>query len=195
LWTGSGESLVAECLLGPGLILALAARGIYCLHASAVRTPRGAIAFLGESGQGKSTLARFLAETVPGCVRLADDILPVRMGAVGIEALPRFPQLKLGRADQVSDAEPEGVPLRVACVLDPVSGEGGGGVTLEALDPLQASLALMRHTVAARLFDRAPAARHLEACGSAAGCGALRRLRYPFSSEALPGMAATLASV
>ena len=114
------SALLAEAVIGPGLILALAVHGVYCLHASAVKTPRGVIAFLGESGRGKSTLARFLAaDSGLGWTRVADDILPVEVTADGVDVLPRFPQLKLPDGEQYSSADSECLPLRMACVLAP----------------------------------------------------------------------------
>jgi len=46
------------------------------LHGSAVSTPQGALVFLGESGEGKSTLASYLAAN--GFPLLTDDCLVVR---------------------------------------------------------------------------------------------------------------------
>jgi hypothetical protein len=167
---------------------------VYCLHASAVSTPGGAVAFLGESGRGKSTLARFLAlESGRGWTRVGDDILPVEPTPEGLDVLPHFPQLKLPAADQHPANAPERLPLRMACVLAPDPARASGDVTLEPLAPLAASLAFLGHTAAARLFDRSLAAGHLEACGRAGSSVALYELRYPFTFEAFPAVAATLA--
>lgn len=46
------------------------------LHASAIATPSTVVAFVGESGAGKTTLARFLDQAPTACV--ADDLVPVR---------------------------------------------------------------------------------------------------------------------
>jgi hypothetical protein len=52
------------------------------LHASAVRTSTGAaLAFIGASGVGKSTLAQRMSAR--GLVTLSDDLLPVRFNAGG----------------------------------------------------------------------------------------------------------------
>ena len=50
---GSDPAFLAEALLGPPLVLALALRNTWCLHASAVEYGGRVIAFLGESGAGK----------------------------------------------------------------------------------------------------------------------------------------------
>ena len=58
----------------PSLLLDL--EGMPVLHASAVRGPDGTtVAFLGRSGQGKSTLAALLC--LEGGELLTDDVLPV----------------------------------------------------------------------------------------------------------------------
>ena len=46
------------------------------LHASAIATPSTVVAFVGESGAGKTTLARFLDQG--STARVADDLVPVR---------------------------------------------------------------------------------------------------------------------
>src|SRR5688572_7459704 len=52
----AGDTAMEEALLGPAFALALARRGVFLLHASAVVLEgRGVIGFLGESGVGKST--------------------------------------------------------------------------------------------------------------------------------------------
>lgn len=68
-------------------------RGYACLHASAVATPDGAIAFLGPKGQGKTTMA---ARFVRGDAALVtDDILPLLERADGIHGLPSLPLMKI----------------------------------------------------------------------------------------------------
>ena len=87
---GSDPAFLAEALLGPPLVLALALRDTWCLHASAVEYGGRVIAFLGESGAGKSTLAAYLAGQ-PGVRRVADDILPVAWQDHRLYYLAAFP--------------------------------------------------------------------------------------------------------
>ncbi len=135
--------LRAEALLGPALILALAFRGTFCFHASALAVPSvsdgpsasseaaeaaeatdglALVAFLGPSGAGKSTLARLLDGARPGWHRAADDVLPLawEWAAGGAPtAYPRFPQLKLDPAAQPGARLPEAIPLAALFVLAP----------------------------------------------------------------------------
>ncbi|MRR12527.1 hypothetical protein EG835_08705, partial [bacterium] len=71
----SGQGTLGSLALRRALPFALALRGHVVLHASAVEAGGGAVAFVGESGIGKSTLARELGAL--GCRVLSDDLLRV----------------------------------------------------------------------------------------------------------------------
>jgi len=73
--------------------LVLAARGALVLHASAVETPAGAIAFLGATGLGKSTLAASFAAS--GAALVTDDCLRVEVGGGRPRAVPSHPSVRL----------------------------------------------------------------------------------------------------
>ncbi|MCB0257820.1 MAG: hypothetical protein KDI55_29190, partial [Anaerolineae bacterium] len=64
------------------------------LHASAVRLPGGhVIAFLGESGWGKSTLAAALQAR--GSSLISDDSISLKTTAGGVELVPSYTGLRL----------------------------------------------------------------------------------------------------
>lgn len=87
------EQTLRLLLIGLASTYIMHLRGYPCLHASAVVTPRGAIAFLGPKGQGKSTMAAgFLRQ---GAALLTDDILPLTFCGDGLHALPSLPIMKL----------------------------------------------------------------------------------------------------
>lgn len=65
--------------------IALQALGWEALHASAVSTPAGLVAFCGECESGKSTLAYTLSRR--GYRQFADDSLVVQAGPAGVRAL------------------------------------------------------------------------------------------------------------
>lgn len=71
----------------------LAADGGLVLHASAVATDEGALAFVGPSGTGKSSLAAALVTR--GATLLADDFLLLRETDDGYQATPAYPSLRL----------------------------------------------------------------------------------------------------
>ena len=62
----------------------------------------------------------------------------------------------------------------------------GGAVSAERVSRREATLALARHSVASRLFDRDLLARHLEFCAQAAALIPVRRLSYPREYALLP---------
>lgn len=191
------DPVVVRSVLGPGLLLALALRGSFALHAGAVARGGRAAVFLGDSGAGKSTLAAALdRRRAGGWRRLADDVLPVTRAADGgIDALPEFPQLKLGPEEQyVADpSSPERLPVAAFYLLEtPAADEDA--VTITTVSPRDAAVALLAHTVASRLFAPDLAARHFAFCAAAAAAVPLKRLRYPRRLQALDAVAEALAA-
>lgn len=185
------DDVVHQLLLGPGLILALSLRGTYCLHASAVARKGGVAVFLGESGAGKSTLAAFLAGSVgSGWQAVADDLLPVALDERGLWALPRYPQLKLQVDRQPSLPLPERMPVHSVYLLENVP--SARAVSLRSLSGVDGALALVKHTVAAMLFDRDLLARHLRFCVGAAAAIDVRRLSFPRRRSELAAMRSVL---
>jgi len=77
------------------LPLILSGRGFIVLHASAVDVGGRAAAFLGNSGQGKSTLAASFARD--GCSILTDDCLVLSFTDDQLRVLPSYPGLRLTR--------------------------------------------------------------------------------------------------
>ena len=173
-----------EILVGPVLVLALALRGIWSLHASAVTCNGRTILFLGESGQGKSTLAAHLA---PSMQLAADDILPVTLTDFKLTCWPHFPQLKLPLNAQHGLAQPESLPVRHICLLDAAE-----EISFHPLFSSEATQTLLRHTAGTRLFPPDLLSKHLVFCAQAAGKIQLSRLAYPRRMDALPGVKALL---
>jgi len=170
--------------LGAPLAVAFALRDIYLLHASGLSGADGAvIALSAESGGGKSTLAAAAAASPQhGLTRVADDQLPVRLGR-SPAALPHFPQLKLQPDDQYPAGQAPAVGLRALVELEVDAGCSAPEISRES--PPSAIQALVRATVAAKLFDRELLARHFNACASAALALAVYRFRYPYGLDRL----------
>lgn len=90
------DTAIRTFLFGTVLAIVLQRRGLLPLHASCVRVGDKAVAFAGDSGVGKSTLAAILWKR--GYQPLTDDITVVDVNAPGgPAALPSFPRLKLWR--------------------------------------------------------------------------------------------------
>lgn len=177
------SDLDRSILLGPALILSLALRGIWSLHASAVRFNEQSIAFLGESGQGKSTLAAYLSAS-SGWQRVADDILPVTIAAENILAWTHFPQLKLGTNEQPALNLPESLPLNHICLL--VSAASDVMPRLEKMSQGDAVKALLSHTAGTQIFDAALLAQHLQFAAQVAIKIPVYRLIHPHRRDTLP---------
>jgi hypothetical protein len=88
------SSDVRVFLMGSPFAALLHQVGVLPLHASCVRVGDAAVAFVGVSGTGKSTLAAYLRQR--GYAVLCDDFCPVRVyPGLGAVAFPGFPRLKL----------------------------------------------------------------------------------------------------
>lgn len=192
-WLGAGrarsepaaDSRRLELAVGAPLALALALRGTVLLHAAALERAGGVLALLGASGAGKSTLAEAGRRLGGGWRRAADDILPVCWGE-GAEALPAFPQLKLPAAEGWDAAAPSRLPLAGVVELERFEATpASAGVSLERMAPAAGAAALVRATVAARLFDEALLRWHFDRVTAAATRRPVWRLRYPSGRDGL----------
>ena len=87
-------------LLGSVLAVLLEQRGVFALHAGALSFDAGAAAFLGDKGQGKSTLNAALS--CAGYALLSDDVVGLQWAdatsSAAPLALPGFSQVKLASA-------------------------------------------------------------------------------------------------
>jgi hypothetical protein len=177
------QELNREIILGPVLVLALALRDVWSLHASAVMYKESVIVFLGESGQGKSTLAGYLSQS-PGWRRVADDILPVQVDGNKINVLPHFPQLKLPLNAQPGVGLPEHIPLKTICVLR--NAEPDQIPELQKLSMAQGVQSLLGHITGTRMFNATLLAKHLEFATQAAKQIPAYQLVNPHRRDTLP---------
>jgi hypothetical protein len=184
----TADPAMLEVVLGPGVTLALALRGVFCLHGSALAGDGEAVVLLGESGAGKSTLAGGIARVSDRWRQVADDVAPVTASPPP-SLRTDFPQLKMPGGPP---AVPAALRLAAAFVLEPAGGSRGVALAAERLPALRAALALVRHTVAARLFPPAVATRHLDSCLRIAGEVPVYRLVYPHDAGAFAAAAALL---
>jgi len=177
------SQLDREILLGPVIVLALALCNVWSLHASAAMYNENVIAFLGESGTGKSTLAAYLSKQT-GWQLVADDILPVKMNEDEVNALPHFPQLKLPMSEQPGVGLPERLPLKHLCVLERANTDEIP--ELQKMSAAQTVQAFLGHIAGTRMFNAELLAKHLEFSTQAAAQGTAYKLIYPHRREALP---------
>ena len=203
---GVEEALLRLVILGPVLGALLQQRGQLVLHGSAVAIADGAVAFLGDKGWGKSTVAAALYSRGYGIV--ADDITAVDVSTGCPMVQPGFPQLKIWpdtavslgdaletlpqlhsqsekRARRVDRGFPQApLPLRAIYVL----AQG----TTPKLEPLafgKAFLELVRHSYRTELLGANGASSHFLQCASITKSTRIRYLRIPRSLSILPDVA------
>jgi hypothetical protein len=90
---GTPLNTIAHLLLDQVFPVVLSKSGRLVMHASAVATPDGAIAFVGSSGRGKSTLAASFA--LQGFPLMTDDCLLIDESNCGLTATPSYPGARL----------------------------------------------------------------------------------------------------
>src|SRR6516162_7060758 len=105
----TAEMTVRHLLLDQVLPLILSRRESLVLHASAVLTGHGAIAFAGKTGKGKSTLASSFA--LQGFPLVSDDYLVLRPGHAGWMAMPSYPGVRLWPST-IQAIMPQDLPIR-----------------------------------------------------------------------------------
>lgn len=174
---------VLECVLGAPLVVSLALRGRWLLHASAVDVGGRVVAFAGPSGAGKSTLAAHLGGK-PSVARVADDVLCYGLRGSGAVAVPGFPQLKL-----VPDQQPIGPPQPLAAVMLLVSVSGARRVSTRQLQGRDKLLGFLEHGVATRAFPASVLARNLKIAAQLVENIDVIEVQYPKTQEALKTLA------
>ena len=105
---------IRRYIVGTAMAILLYQRGYLVLHASSVNIDDQAVAFLGFSGSGKSSVAAALYTRGYGV--LADDVSVVEVIDGQPVVLPGFPQLKLS----LESAEAIGCDVDVSMLLDDV---------------------------------------------------------------------------
>lgn len=207
-------------LLGTVMALWLEGQGIAVLHGSAVATPQGAIAFLADSGGGKSTLAG--AFVGAGYPLLTDDNLAIRRQGEHFWALPGYPQMRMwpetathaiGHYADLPLLYPEGEKRRLrigadsfgefcntpqqlaVCYLperrDPAV--YGQAVAIQALSPAQALYALMQQAFLYEATQRlGDQQQRLRFWSHFVGQTPVKQLFYPDDFAALGGVRQTI---
>jgi len=162
----AGRGLVEDAYIRIVLPLALQVQGMEVLHASAVCSPRGVVAFCAESGTGKSTFAAGLGER--GYRPWADDAVAVDTSSILVTSA-RLPfRLRLRPASQAffrsergaiaaSSEAPWGdaverMPVAALCLLRRTD-YVGKGVAVERLCASAALSALLAHAYCFSLRD------------------------------------------
>lgn len=118
---GADEDLLPVLIAGAVLAIHLQLHQALVLHASAVRTGTSAIAFVGSSGMGKSTLAAALCGL--GCALITDDVLHVEDGMAhpgGVENRLRDNARELATGETYETADGRLAQRPAALASDPL---------------------------------------------------------------------------
>lgn len=204
---GIDERILRLVVLGPGLGALLYQRGWLTLHASSLDVGGEAIAFLGEKGEGKSTMAAALCAR--GHRLVADDVTAVRVTDVGDPSVcPGYPQLKLwpdavASLGENPDTIPQLVPVaqKRACRL--ITGfamkplplrriyvlGGGDSPEITSLEPQEALVQLIRHTYGRELLQAVETRSHFLRCTSVVNKVTINSLNRPYTLSRLSAVA------
>jgi len=221
-WEGLGEILVSKdgacitChpfpqsetesfhvyLLGQALSFALVKMGFEPLHATAVAVGDQAVAFAGDCGFGKSTLAASFLEA--GHRLLTDDLLLLRAttrefiaypGPARIKLFPKIAEKLLGqRSDSVAlnpqtrkqiiplnqrqiCADP--TPLRIVYTLAPAREANSKGIRITELSKRESFVALVGATFNRMLADRERLQRQFHAIKGMVRAVTVKKVVYP----------------
>jgi hypothetical protein len=192
-------------ILGVGLSYCLLARGIEPTHGTALSVNGEAIALLGDSGYGKSTLAAgFVAAGYP---MITDDMLILERSEErwyvqpGIARIKLFPQVRDALLPGLTGVpmnpfttkealylEPRAVkpiPLKAIYLLPRIAAVAKQ-VRFRALSPRAAFFALIRNTFNDAVADSARLRRQFDFASKASTSIPVRAVRYPKSLERVP---------
>jgi hypothetical protein len=202
---GAMEVDVRSYLMGSLFAVLCHQRGLLPLHASAIATPQGAVAFLGASGAGKSSIAAFLSRR--GHRILADDICVINPAAPrDRRVLPVAPWLKLWSAtlDAMGESshglprvfsddekyryalQQHEAPAALAELILLERGEEQTAPTFERLAPARALYAVLDLTYQSwlvRAMGRTE--QYFLRCGEALDGVRVTRMRRPWSFDAM----------
>jgi hypothetical protein len=196
--------VITALFLGPVCALVQELRGVPCLHASAVQIGPAAVAFLGHTGTGKSSLAAALVHH--GYALVSDDVLPLVGHGGRCLVVPGYPQMKLhprlvqtwGLTEKTPVSRVNGwdklqvpvgrgwgrfaarrVPLAAVYELERAI-EGADQVRICPLQPGESLVGLLRFSFCARLVEvLGLGPRRMAQLAELARCFPVRRLRYP----------------
>ena len=184
---GTDLDHISVLVAGTGLAFVLSARGLPVLHASAVQVDQGAVAFVGGSGMGKSTMATLLCAR--GARLITDDLLCLDLGSTPPACQLGATELRLRKAaGELSDqfaaaprrrrtgdarealatpiADMGHLPLRAIVVPVPDRSAEDASTGLHLLPPRDALLLLSRFPRLLGWQDKDMIRRHFDQLGS-----------------------------
>jgi hypothetical protein len=208
---GCPASTIRHLLLDQVIPRVVGHRGRLVAHAGCVELEDGrAVAFLGSTGWGKSTLTA--AFVVDGARLVTDDCLLIEVSGTGARCIPSYAGLRLlpgaateqlaagqrisevahysaKRRFQAAKGTRHGfLPLAAVFQLnDPAQADTDGEIRIEQLSGATALIALLASAFTLDISDRRAVTRHFETTGSIGAAGLpFFRLNYPREIDRLP---------
>jgi hypothetical protein len=189
--------------------------GQLVFHAGAVVLRRGCVAFLGQSGRGKSTLVASFATS--GYSFLTDDGLLVECVGGTHRVLPSHPSIRLWRDSEEALLDRSAVPQPAVQYTSKSRFVAGGKIdfndepqvlravyllgdgtapqpTIEPLSESEALMALVRNSFLLDIDQRSALASHFDELARMARVPMFYRLDYPRRFEELPLVIAAITS-
>ncbi|NJK56498.1 MAG: serine kinase [Pleurocapsa sp. SU_5_0] len=203
---GINEDVLRPCILGSAMVVLLQQRGFLVLHASCVVVEDEAIAFLGYSGSGKSTIASAFHREGYGI--LTEDVMAIDTKVDPYLVIPSFPSIKL-RADS---AEALGYDQGILSPLHPLTQKKvhhldhgfvnksyplkriyilaqGDRNEITPLSPKTAFIELVRHTRAVHTLKHQELEQvHFQQCATLVNNIPIFKLERKFVLSELPGL-------
>jgi hypothetical protein len=197
---------IQHLYLNQVLPLALSRQGKLVFHASAVEIDGYAVAFLGESGKGKSTLAAGFA--ISGFRFLTDDGLMVEPSDDGYWILPSHPSIRLWQDSEAALIAPD-TPIAPALEFTSKSrflagetipfcdqprplrriyflGDGSAtAISFQRMKPADALIELLKHSFLLDTEERVLLAAHFDELAKLTSLPIFYRLDYPRRYEDL----------
>jgi len=133
---------------------------------------------MGDSGTGKSTIARYMNE-MSGCERIADDILPMKIVDNQLTVLPNFPQLKLSPDEQYQG---DSIVKETILLFAEKSNEE---TQLKSIENFESLKKVVSHSVATKLFAKDELQNHLSFCHKASALTTSYHIKYQHSEGSL----------
>lgn len=204
-------SVIRLAIIGPVISVILHQRNFLVLHGSAVMIDGGAIGIMGNSGDGKSSLAASLQQY--GYDLVSDDLSVIDVDASGNFFLrPGYPQLKLWpdllesaghnpdtlarvspyiekRAKRLTDGfVSDSVPLTCLYVL-----AVGPDIDIKPINGQEAFMHLIRHSHNALLLEETHTSQqHFQQCAALGKQIPIRSLTRPWSLDRMPEVIRTI---
>lgn len=198
------HEILRHVVLGPAFNYLLHQRGHFVLHASVVEVDGAAVAFLGDSGQGKTTTA--MAFLPAGYRVLSDDVATIASGEGAHSVRGGYPAIKLdpsvvdrfdlpvGEPRRITDArERHFYPLPYEQPSDPVPLDrvyvlqDADRLAIAEMRPEMRIMKLIENTYTTGLLrDDGTAVSNFDRCAALASSVAVKRLRRPRNLDGLP---------